>query len=227
MFSNPLKQAAEGYLYTDDNSERERSKQQLIRAGSSAVAPLIDGLIVTLRKLNSASWGKKEVQGFTDAVEQYLGDEFAEMLRQQNRDMPDREGDGMSMAQVMFSREAATRTWQVVSQIGESAIRALFTLVNGRDKHIRLAALLALSAEDDPSRLVLNLLNASAPYRAPLSEDPVESMAQWLIVGTLGLGGDRQAGEMIDKFCRLENITENEFYEGAVGQGIYLIAKSR
>ena len=125
MFSNPLKQAAEGYLYTDDNSERERSKQQLIRAGSSAVAPLIDGLIVTLRKLNSASWGKKEVQGFTDAVEQYLGDEFAEMLRQQNRDMPDREGDGMSMAQVMFSREAATRTWQVVSQIGESAIRAL------------------------------------------------------------------------------------------------------
>jgi hypothetical protein len=227
MFSNPLKQAAEDYLYTDDDSVRERTKQQLVRAGSSVVAPLIDALIVTLRKLNSASWGKSEMQAFTDAVAEMLGP-YADRMRQEINAMPDREGDGMSMAQVVFSREAVEHTWQVISQIGESGIRALFMLINGRDKHLRLAAMLALSAEENPSRLILNLLMTSAPFlQETHSDDLIEDRMQLLILRTLGLSGDRHASEMIDQSCRALNMTESEFYEEIINEAIYLIAKSK
>lgn len=229
MFSNPLKQAAEEYLSTSDSSVRERTMQQLIRAGSSAVAPLIDALIVTLRKLNSASWGKKEMEAFFEEVisRDLVGGEYADMLREQIRQTPDKSGDGMSMAQVMFSREAVAHTWQVISQIGESAIRALFTLVNGRDKRARLAALLALSAEENPSRLILNLVATSAPFHQTFSNDPMEAAAQVLTLRTLGLSGDRHAGEAIAQICAANNATESEFYEGVVDEAIYLIAKSK
>lgn len=225
MFSNPLKQAAEEYLYTSDEAVRERTKQQLVRAGPSAVAPLVNALIVTFRRLNSASWGKSELQSFADATAEFLGP-YADQLRQQLNDMPD-SGDGMSMAQVMFSREACSNAWQVILQFGEQGIRALFNVINGRDKRLCLAALLALSAEENPSRFILNLLMTSAPAQENFSDKPIESMTQTLVLRTLGLSGDSKAREMIVEFARGNNITEGEFYEGAVNQSIYLLAKSR
>ena len=139
MFSNPLKQVAEEYLYTDDNSVRERTKQQLIRAGSSAVAPLIDALIVTLRKFNSASWGKKRMEIFADVMikEGLLGGKYADMMKEQIHEMPNQEGDGISFMQSKVSRDARDCAWQVISQIGESAI-----------KHYSLSSMIEINLND-------------------------------------------------------------------------------
>lgn len=228
MFSNPLKQAAEEYLYTSDNSVREKTKQQLIRAGSNAVAPLINALTVTLRKLNSASWGKKTINAITEAlIEQgVLGGEYADMMRDQARQMSD-EDEGMSLAQVMHSQKAVAHTWQVISQIGENAIRALFLLVNGRDKRLCLAALLALSSEENPSNLILNLVVTSVPFHKTFSNDPMEYVTQMLIAYPLVLRGDQRVCEIIAQLCDATNNTESEFYESVINEAIYMIAKSK
>lgn len=223
MFSNPLKQAAEEYLYTNDDSVRKRTRQQLVRAGASAVAPLIDALIVTLRKLKSASWGKSQMQAYADAVSEFLGP-YAEQFRQEINAMPDREGDGMSMAQAMFSREACSLAWQVIAQIGESGVRALFTLVNGRDKRVRLAAMLALSMEEYPSRFILNSLAVSATFQQGFSSE-IEVAAGLLALRIMALSGDQRAKEMLERYGRELGVSGSGFADALIDQGILLLAK--
>jgi hypothetical protein len=223
MFSNPLKQAAEEYLYTNDSMVRERTRQQLICAGTSVVAPLIDALIVTLRKLKSASWSKSQMQAYTDAVAEFLGP-YADKMRQEINAMPDREGDGMSMAQAMFSREACNHTWQVISQIGESGVRALFTLINGRNKRVRLAAMLALSTEENPSRFILNSLMTSAPYQETSSSE-IEMAAGLLVLRMMAMSGEQRAKEMLGEFGEKGGLSGSEFADALIDQGILLLAK--
>ncbi len=223
MFSNPLKQAAEEYLYTNDSSVRERTRQQLVRAGSSAVAPLIDALIVTLRKLKSASWGKSQMQAYADAVSEFLGP-YADQLRQEINAMPDREGDGMSIAQAMFSREACEKAWQVISQMGESGVRALFALINGRDTRVRLAAMLALSMEENPSRYILSSLATSAPFQKGFSSE-IEVAAGLLALRIMAASGDRRAREMLDQYGRELGVGGSEFADALIDQAILLLAK--
>lgn len=229
MFSNPLKQAAEEYLYTNDDSARERAKSQLVRAGSKAVGPLIDALSVTFRKLSSAAWGKRDLTNYVDEVERrgILSGDYLDKLREDIRGMPDSKGPGMSMASSIYSRKACSYAWQVISQIGEDAVRSLFSFVNGRDKRARLTALLALSAEENPSRLVINLVATSKPFHEDFSNDPMEAAAQMLTLRTLGLSGDRRAQEMITQFCAANSVTENEFYDGLIDQAIYLLLESK
>lgn len=226
MFSNPLKQAAEEYLYTNDSTVRERTQQQLVLAGARTVAPLIDALILTLRKLSSASWDRKKMDDFADALEDsgVLGGQYLELFRQQIKEIPDREGDGMSMAQAMFSRKACSYAWQVISQIGESGIRALFNLINGRDKRVRLAAMLALSTEENPSRFILNSLMTSAPFQKTQSSE-IETAAGLLVLRMMALSGDRRARELLDASGQKLGLSGSEFAEMLIDQSILLLAK--
>lgn len=223
MFSNPLKQAAEKYLSTSDNMERERNRQQLVRAGASAVSPLIDALIVVLRNLKSASWGKREMSEYADAIAEFLGP-YAEHMRREIEAMPDRQGNGMSMAQAMLSREACDKAWQVISQIGESGVRALFALINGRDARVRLAAILALSIEENPSRYILNSLATSAPFQRGFSSE-IEVAAGLLALRIMASSGDRRATEMLDQYGREFGMRGSEFADALIDQGILLLAK--
>ena len=229
MFSNPLKQVAEEYLYTDDNSVRERTKQQLIRAGSSAVAPLIDALIVTLRKFNSASWGKKRMEIFADVMikEGLLGGKYADMMKEQIHEMPNQEGDGISFMQSKVSRDARDCAWQVISQIGESAIKALFVIVNDRDKLKRLTAAFALSAEEHPSRIVVNSIITFMPILQKLGGDEIGEVTGGLLVRTLALSGDKNAIELMSDIARRGDINYDECNEMMIDGAIILIAKSR
>jgi len=229
MFSNPLKQVAEEYLYTDDNSVRERTKQQLIRAGSSAVAPLIDALIVTLRKFNSASWGKKRMEIFADVMikEGLLGGKYADMMKEQIHEMPNQEGDGISFMQSKVSRDARDCAWQVISQIGESAIKALFVIVNDRDKLKRLTAAFALSAEEHPSRFVVNSIITFMPILQKLGGDEIGEVTGGLLVRTLALSGDKNAIELMSDIARRGDINYDECNEMMIDGAIILIAKSR
>lgn len=224
MSSNPLKQVAEEYLDTDDEAVRERTRQRLVRAGASAVAPLIDALLVTLCKLKSASWDKRQMQEFVDAVAELVGP-YADQLRQKLVDtMPDHEGDGMSIAQAMFSREACDKAWQVISQIGESGVRALFALINGRDHRVRLAAMLALSMEENPSRYILNSLATSAPFQKGFSSE-IEVAAGLLALRMMALSGEQRAKEILAQYGRELGLSGNEFADALIDQAILLLAK--
>lgn len=223
MFSNPLKRVAKDYLYTNDSAVRERTRQQLVRAGATAVAPLIDALIVTLRKPKSASWGKKEMQEFVDAVAEFLGP-YADQMRQEINAMPDRKGDGMSIAQAMLAREACDKAWQVISQIGESGVRALFTLINGRNRRVRLAAMLALSMEESPSRYILNSLMTSVPFQKGFSNE-TEMAAGLLALRIMALSGERRAREMLDEYGQELGLSGSTFADALIDEAILLLAK--
>jgi len=227
MFSNPLKQAAEEYLSTKDDAVRDQFKQQLIRAGSSAVAPLVDALIVRFRQLSANVMGKKEMDALTDEMERQgiLTGTYLEELREQFRDTPDRKGPGMSIASALYSIEACSRAWQVISQIGELGVRALFDLINGRDKRMRLAAVLAFSGEENPSRFLVNSLMISAPFQEVSSGSDLENATQMLAVRTLALSGDRHAQDIIEQFCSANNVSETEFRNDFVERCIYLLLK--
>jgi hypothetical protein len=223
MFSNPLKQAAEEYLYTNDSTVRERTEQQLVRAGTNAVAPLIDALILTLRKLKSSSWGKSELLDYADTVADLLG-AYADQMREEINAMPNSEGDGMSMAQATFSREACHQAWQVISQIGESGVRALFTLINGRDKRVRLAAMLALNSEENPNRFIINSLMTSAPYLEPHPSE-IETVAGLLVFRIKALSGDQEAKERLDEYGQKLGLSGSEFANVLIDKSILLLAK--
>lgn len=223
MFSNPLKQIAEEYLSTTDSKVRETTQRQLIRAGSSAIPPLIDALIVTLPKFNSASWGNKEIGAFVNAMEEFLGP-YADRMRQEINATPDRQGDGMSMAQATLSREACSHVWQVISQIGESGVRALFTLINGRDKRVRLATMLALSTEENPNRFILNSLITSAPYQETFSSE-IEMATGFLMLRMVAMSGDQRASSVLKEYGQKAGMSGSELADALIDQGILLLAK--
>jgi hypothetical protein len=162
------------------------------------------------------------MQDYANAVSEFLGP-YAEQLRQEINAMPDREGDGMSMAQATFSREACGKVWQVVSQIGESGVRALFTLVNGRDQRVRLAAILALSNEANPSRFILNSLMISAPYQETSSSE-IEMVTGLLVLRMIAISGDQRARSMLEEYGQKGGLSGSEFADALIDQGILLLA---
>ncbi|MEM4203884.1 MAG: hypothetical protein QXS54_07430 [Candidatus Methanomethylicaceae archaeon] len=221
MFLEPLRQAAENYLYTNDGAIQEQTRQQLVHAGTSAVVPLIEALLVTLRKFKSASWGKRQMQDFVDMVAEFVGP-YADELRREIEGMPDREGEGLSMAQSVFSRQACERAWQVISQIGESGVRALFALVNGKDQRVRLAAMLVLNMEENPSRYILNALATSAPFQKEISSE-VDAVAGLLALRIMALSGERRAREMLDQYGREFELSGSDFADALIDHAIFLL----
>lgn len=229
MFSNPLKQVAEEYLYTSDSSVREQTQRQLIRAGSSAIPLLMDALIVTLRKFNSASWGKKRMEIFADVMikKGLLGGKYADMMKEQIREMSNQEGDGISFMQTKISREARDFAWQVISQIGESAIKALFVIVNDRDKLKRLTAAFALSAEEHPSRFVVNSIITFMPTLQKLGGDEMGEATVGLLIRTWSLSGDKNAIELMSDIAQHGEMSYDECNEMIIDVAMTLIAKSK
>ncbi len=227
MFSNPLKQAAEDYLYTNDSSVRERTQQQLLSAGPGAVAPLIDALIITLRKLKSASWGKREMGAYVNAIGQYLGDQYSEMLRQQLRGMPDRDSGGISLMHAALGREARAHAWQIISQLGESGVRTLFTIINSRDKLRRVSATLILSAEERPNRFIVNSILTSTPFQETFGGTEMDEVVASLLLRSLAFVGERNAIQTLNELCAQNNMSIDQFNEVIVDSAISVVAHSR
>jgi hypothetical protein len=96
MFSSPLAHAADEYLQTTDASVRERTRQQLVSAGASAIEPLVGALIKTLREGKSRSLGRKEMNHFIDELgrQGVFDEDHLKVLRQQTRGIPDRKDGG-------------------------------------------------------------------------------------------------------------------------------------
>lgn len=138
--------------------------------------------------------------------------------------MPDREDEGMSVAQAMFSREACNKAWQVISQIGESGVRTLFALINGRDQRVRLAAMLVLSMEENPSRYILNSLATSVPFQEGFSNE-TEAIAGLLALRIMALGGNWRSREILDEYGRKLGLSGSDFANALIDQAIFLLAK--
>jgi len=166
---------------------------------------------------------------FADVMikEGVLGGKYADMVKEQIRGMSDQEGNGISFMQAGVSRKARDHAWQVISQIGESAIKALFVIVNDRDKLKRLTAAFALSAEEHPSRFVVNSIITFMPILQKLGGDEIGEVTGGLLVRTLALSGDKNAIELMSDIARRGDINYDECNEMMIDGAIILIAKSR
>jgi len=180
-------------------------------------------------QFNSASLGKKKMEIFADVMikEGVLGGKYADMVKEQIRGMSDQEGNGISFMQAGVSRKARDHAWQVISQIGESAIKALFVIVNDRDKLKRLTAAFALSAEEHPSRFVVNSIITFMPVLVKLVGDEMGEATGGLLVRTLSLSGDKNAIEEMSDFAQRGDMSYDECNEMIIDGAIILIAKSR
>jgi hypothetical protein len=100
----------------------------------------------------------------------------------------------------------------------------LFRLINGREKRVRLAALLAMTCDENPTRWIISSLMASAPFQEQPSSE-IDAVAGGLVLKVMATGGDQRTMEVLEEHDREAGLNAGEYADAAVYAGIMLLAK--
>ncbi len=224
MFGNPLKQTAENYLFKKDYQALEAEKA-LLAAGTSSIPVLLEAMVKRLKQLEAVALTKKDIQDFSKRLKEGVdsSNKWLEAFDREFADTPET-GGGMSIAQMFEAQAVVEKVWNFISRFGEPGLRALFNVLNGNKKTLRLAAALALSNERHPNRYILNSVITSVPMNEKVNgPDPIFELVVSLLLRTLVFAGDKKALDYIEKICNQNGWDIPEFIESTVNTSIQTI----